>query len=140
MANPQFHAESSAKKYGGHWSEFIDIHEFMDSSKAAVSNNLHRTLTHNSWFVVHVLPKVFGDIEIVDGKALRTGTRLLSTGRRVPIKDIGEQHILEDFKMQFIPTPQDYLEHMEMQGWMNNGMGVPNRMKKSKETKQEIID
>jgi hypothetical protein len=24
--------------------------------------------------------------------------------------------------MRFIPTPQDYLKHMEVQPWMNNGV------------------
>jgi hypothetical protein len=31
-------------------------------------------------------------------------------------------HIAEDFRMKFIPTPQDYLKHLEIQPWMNNGV------------------
>ncbi len=26
--------------------------------------------------------------------------------------------------MKFIPTPQDYLKHLEVQPWMNNGVKV----------------
>jgi hypothetical protein len=31
-------------------------------------------------------------------------------------------HIAEDFRMKFVPTPQDYLKHLQLQGWMNNGV------------------
>ena len=31
-------------------------------------------------------------------------------------------HVLEDFRMKFIPTPQDYLKHLSVQSWMNNGV------------------
>ena len=31
-------------------------------------------------------------------------------------------HILEDFRMQFIPTPQDFLKHMTVEKWMQNGV------------------
>jgi hypothetical protein len=26
--------------------------------------------------------------------------------------------------MKFVPTPQDYLQHLEVQPWMNNGIKV----------------
>lgn len=120
MAVPLIHAESSVKRYGGIVEDYLEIHKFMDSSKACVSDNRHRFLTHNSWFVVNVLPRVFG--EMITN----------SDGKRVPVKDIGEYHILEDFRMKFIPTPQDYAEHLEITDWMNNGSGVPNRLKNNK--------
>lgn len=31
-------------------------------------------------------------------------------------------HIAEDFRMKFVPTPQDYLQHLQVQPWMNNGV------------------
>jgi hypothetical protein len=31
-------------------------------------------------------------------------------------------HIIEDFRHKFIPTPQDYLKHMSVEAWMNNGV------------------
>ena len=118
---------SSAKKYGGVPEDYLDIHELMDSSKTCFSDNRHRTLTHNIWFVTIILPKVFGHI------------RMNSDGRQYNTKDIGEQHCLEDFRMKFIPTVQDYLENMDMQQWMNNGIGVPNSAKKLYQKKDEII-
>jgi hypothetical protein len=31
-------------------------------------------------------------------------------------------HIAEDFRMKFVPTPQDYLKHLQVQPWFNNGV------------------
>lgn len=113
MAKPYIHAKSSAKKYGGKMEDYLDIHQLMDSSKSAFPDNRHRALTHNAWFVGTILEKVFGI------------TRTNSDGKVYSVRDIGEQHVLEDFKMRFIPSVQDYLGEMEFKDWMNNGMGSP---------------
>lgn len=127
---PMIHAELSVKRYGGVPEDYLDIHELMDSSKACVSDNRHRFLTHNSWFVVTILPKVFGH------------QRVNSDGKKYNVKDVGEYHCLEDFRMRFIPTPQDYAEHLEMQPWINNGGGVPNRLKNNKSNNniKQVLD
>jgi len=126
---PYIHAELSVKRFGGVIDDYLDIHELMDSSKAAFPNNGHRVLTHNSWFVVTILPKIFGH------------QRINSEGKKYNVKDVGEYHILEDFKMRFIPSVQDYLEHLDVQPWMNNGGGTPNRLKnKSTEIINKIKD
>jgi hypothetical protein len=114
---PFIHAELSVRRYGGKVEDYLDIHELMDSTKNCISDNRHRFLTHNSWFVTTILPKVFGH------------QRVNSDGKKYNVKDVGEYHILEDFKMRFIPTPQDYVEHLEYADWINNGGGVPNRLK-----------
>ena len=114
---PQIHAENSANRYGGIPEDYIDIHRLMDSTKNCISDNRHRFLTHNSWFTTTILVLIFGE------------RRKNSDGKWYNVKDVGEYHILEDFRMRFIPTPQDYAEHLEIQDWMNNGSGVPNRMK-----------
>ena len=44
MSKPYVHAVSSAKKFGGIWEDYIDIHEFLDSSKAVMSDLRHRAL------------------------------------------------------------------------------------------------
>lgn len=140
---PEIHAQSSIKRWGGNledFEKFREIHAFMDSSKACISDNRHRVLTHNSWFVVNVLPKLFGDIIEEDGKFVRSELMTLSTGRKVPVKDVGEWHCIEDFR-GFIPTPQDYVEHLELTAWMNNGLDKPNRFKNKKEVEQtKVID
>lgn len=67
-------------------------------------------LTHNIWFCYQIIPKIFGyNIINSDGKSIDT-------------VDISMLHIAEDFRMKFIPTVQDYLEHLQVQPWMNNGI------------------
>ncbi len=133
MAIPYIHAQASAKRYGGVPEDYLDIHILMDSTKSCISTNKHRFLTHNSWFVTTIIPMIFGQM------------RTNSDGKRYSTKDVCEYHVLEDFRMKFIPTPQDYAEHMTLEPWMNNAMSVPNRMKKRIEMKetiknQEVID
>ena len=115
MSKPYIHAESSAKRWGGTPEEYLPIHQLMDSSKGTVADNRHRALTHNSWFIA---PD--GPLERIFGVVMTN-----SVGRKVMVRDIGEQHILEDFGGKFIPTPQDYLEQVPIQDWMNNGRGTP---------------
>lgn len=112
MAKPWIHALSSARRFGGRPEDYIDIHNLMDSSKGAIPDNRHRALTHTSWFLSTILERIFG-VVIVN-----------SDGREVSTRDVGEQHILEDFGGRFIPTAQDYLQDIPYRDWMN-GAGVP---------------
>lgn len=111
MSKPWVHAKSSAKRYGGKPEDYLDIHDFMDSSKAAMPDNRHRALTHNSWFLF-ILEKVFGTV------------RINSDGKEYSVRAIGEDHVKEDYG-GFIPTVADYLQLMEFADWMNNGKGDP---------------
>lgn len=110
---PYIHALSSAKKHGGEAADYLDIHNLMDSSKAAMADNRHRALTHNAWFIGTILEKIFGVV------------RYNSAGKAYSVRDIGEEHVLEDNRGKFIPCAQDYLQEMEMKPWMQNGAGVP---------------
>lgn len=75
-----------------------------------MNNNSSRALTHNTWFAYTIIPKVFGyNLTNADGK-------------RVDTIDVAMLHIAEDFRMKFVPTPQDYLKHLEVQPWMCNGV------------------
>jgi hypothetical protein len=110
MANPHIHSLSSVKRWGGKVEDYIQIHKLIDSPKPTMNNNTSRALTHNTWFAYEIIPLVFGyNITNSDGKSVDT-------------VDIAMLHILEDFRMKFVPTPQDYLKHMELQAWMNNGV------------------
>jgi hypothetical protein len=109
MSKPWIHAESSARRWGGKPEDYLEIHQLMDSSKGAMPDNRHRALTHNSWFLSVILEKCFG-VTITN-----------SDGKKVSVRDIREQHILEDFGNAFIPTASDYLEEMEYKYWMNAG-------------------
>ena len=126
MAKPITHAISSAKTFGGEPEDYIDIHDFMDSSKGVVGDNRHRVLTHNAWFIG---PN--GPLEKAFGKTVEN-----SEGSQFPVREVGEQHILEDFKGKFIPTVQDYIQAMDIEDWMQNGQGTPpsdERLEKDRE-------
>lgn len=107
MAKAHIHAMSSARRWGGDAEDYMDLHDFMDSSKGTLPDNRHRALTHNAWFISVVIPRVFGS------------TFVNSAGRTVSTKDVAEQHVLEDFRGRFIPTAQDFLERMEYASWMD---------------------
>lgn len=111
---PWIHAKSSAKRYGGKPEDYLEIHQFMDSSKGTMPDNRHRALTHNSWFIAPG-----GPLERCFGVVFNN-----SDGREISVRDIGEQHIIEDFG-GYIPSAQDYLQEMEFKTWMNNGQGAP---------------
>lgn len=60
MAKPYIHAESSAKRFGGKSEDYVAIHEFLDSSKSYIPDVRHRALTHNSFFIEVIIPRIFG--------------------------------------------------------------------------------
>ena len=110
MGNCLQHSLSSVKRWKGSVNDYIAIHELLDSPKSTMNNNTGRMMTHNTWFAYTIIPKIFG-YNIIN-----------SDGKSVDTVDIAMLHISEDFRGQFIPTPQDYLKHMEVQPWMNNGV------------------
>ena len=131
MAKPWIHAKSSAKKFGGKPEDYIGIHNLMDSSKGTIADSRHRALTHNAWFLSTILEKIFGV------------TLKNSDGMTVSVRDIGEQHVLEDYRMRFIPSAQDYLQEMDVKEWMVAGRGEPppsaKRLLKKRKT-ERIVD
>lgn len=119
MANAWVHSKSSARKFGGQPEDYLPIHIKMDCSKAYISSNAHRALTHHSFWIHEVMIPIFGYV-------IKN-----SDGKEVSVKDICETHLLEDFGMKFIPTAQDYIENMEFQDWMQNGIkGCPSSFQK----------
>jgi len=103
MAHPYHHSVSSAKKYGGQPSEYLKFHEWLDASKSHMADFRHRALRHHSEGV-YLLEKIFG------------ATIRLSTGRVLPVRFIGEQHVLEDLGR--IPTVQDWFGNIRPEPWM----------------------
>lgn len=103
MAKPWIHSQLSAKKYGGLPDDYMAIHDMMDSSKANIADHRHRAIFHHS-FGPFVMEKIFG-VNIIN-----------SDGRTVSVRDIAEDHILDD--LGWIPSVQDYLQNMQHQDWM----------------------
>lgn len=107
MANSYFHAQSTARKFGGTPEDYIEIHEFLDGSKVTFGDVRHRALLHNTWGV-WIAQTVFGRVLHIEKAGGGT--------KPVAVREIAENHILED--LGFIPQVGDWLEHMDMKVWM----------------------
>ena len=103
MSHPYHHSISSARKHGGVWTDYIDIHNWFDETKAHFPDMRHRTLRHHAEGIFWAEQK-FGTVVTN------------SDGKEVPVRFIGEQHVMED--LGWIPTIKDYLENMTQAGWM----------------------
>jgi hypothetical protein len=127
--NPEIHSKSSVKRWKGKIEDYMPIHLLLDSPKCTMNNNTGRALTHNTWFIYEIIPRVFG-YNIIN-----------SDGKSVDTVDIAMLHVLEDFRMQFIPTPQDYLKNLQVQPWMNNAVKLidnPEAIEKAKEIMEHL--
>ena len=104
MAHPYHHAISSAKKWGGTAEDYLDLHQWFDvDSKMITADFRHRALRHHSEGVI-MLEQFFGV------------TITISTGRVVPVRLIGEQHVRED--LGFIPSFVDWVRCIRPEPWM----------------------
>ena len=103
MAHPYHHAESSARKYGGEPDEYLRLHEWLDASKSHMADFRHRALRHHSEGIF-LLETFFG------------ATIMNSADRVIPVRFIGEQHVLEDLGR--IPTVADWFGRIQPESWM----------------------
>jgi hypothetical protein len=98
-----YHAQACAKKWGGNAEEYLPINLWFDESSKHINDARHRALRHHS----------FGIAECVE----RFGRILtLSSGKNVPVKQIGELHIVAD--LGFVPTVSDWVRSMRTEPWM----------------------
>jgi len=104
---PIVHARISAKRYGGVPEDYLPIHDFMDSTKAALPDIRHRAILHSA-FGCFIVEKVFGT------------TLVNSQDRVVCVRDIAEDHVKED--IGFIPTIERWLTKLPMEPWMAGGV------------------
>lgn len=109
---PYLHAEVSVKRWGGVPEDYLQIHDFIDSSKAAHPDMRHRAVL-DSAFGIFVTERVFGTFIVT------------STGRKVQVRDIAEQHVIDD--MGTIPTLEDYLRGMPFYDWLGGPRRAPKR-------------
>ena len=104
MPKPLIHSQLSARKYGGTWEDYQDIHDFMDSSKSALADVRHRAIFHSA-FGIFIVEKVFGSV------------RVNSDGRQYSVRDIAEEHVVQD--LGFIPSMEQYLINTPIESWMS---------------------
>ena len=103
MSKAWVHAQSSVKRWGGTPDDYIAIHERIDRTKSAHAEVTHRCVFHSA-FGIYVIEEIFG--RIVTN----------SDGKQVYVRDIAEQHVLED--LGFSPSLSDGLKEMPAQPWM----------------------
>jgi len=109
MSHAIYHAQSSARRFGGVAEDYLAIHEWFDASKAFIADARHRALRHHAQGIFWC-EEVFG----------RTITN--SKGRAIPVRLIGEQHVTEDFRC--IPTLTQWLEYLPLEDWMFKNVAV----------------
>jgi hypothetical protein len=83
MAHPLQHAARSAERFGGVEADYQAIHDWLDASKAHMPDLRHRALRHHSEGIFLC--------EAIFGAAVTN-----SQGKRVPVRQIAEQHVMDD--------------------------------------------
>ncbi len=109
MAHPYHHALSSVKKWGGDVKDYQPLHDWFDESKIITADFRHRALRHHAEGIF-MLERFFGT------------TITISTGRVVPVRLIGEQHIRED--LGFIPSFADWVRCIRPETWMGRAQPI----------------
>ena len=110
MAHPYHHALSSARKWGGTADDYLPLHAWFDQpSKLIIADFRHRALRHHAEGVFG-LERGFGT------------TVTVSTGRVVPVRQIGEQHCIED--LGFIPSFADWVRCIRPELWMGRAQPI----------------
>jgi hypothetical protein len=105
MGDPLQHARSSADTFGGLPSDYLEIHQILDSSKLFLADWRHRSVLHNT-FGVHLMENW-----IIGPTFLRA-----SDGVEVCTRTVVTQHIMEDLNM--VPTLGEFLREMPLRRWM----------------------
>ena len=103
MPHPYHHSLISVKKWGGDAADYQYIHDWFDASKAIIADFRHRALRHHAEGIF-MAETVFGP------------TLTLSTGRVIPTRWVGEQHVRDD--LGFIPSFADWVKAVRPQPWM----------------------
>lgn len=100
---PLQHAQISQKTHGGKWQDYIAIHSFLDSSKAACAHFKHRFLLHHREGV-ELGAQIFGETFLnSENKAIET-RRILSEHL---IEDVGRVVSVEDWARDLLPNKND---------------------------------
>jgi len=116
IAHPYHHAVSSARKWGGEPEDYQPIHDWFDETKKLLADFRHRALRHHAEGIF-LCERIFGT------------TITTSAGTKIPVRWIGEQHVMEDLGM--IPSAANWLTRIAAEPWMSRSR------KLSRELEQE---
>ncbi len=100
---PLQHAQISQKTYGGKWQDYIEIHCFLDSSKAACAHFKHRFLLHHREGI-ELGVRIFGET-LINSENKTIETRRLWTDHL--IEDVGRILSVEDWARDLLPNKND---------------------------------
>lgn len=96
---PVQHAQISAKKYGGIWSDYIELHNFLDSSKSACAHFKHRFLFHHVEGI-DLAARLFGE-DLSNSNGQTISTRQILTDHL--IEDVGSVVSIDDWANALLP-------------------------------------
>ena len=105
--NSWHHALSAARKWGGTPEDYIEVEEFIDSSKRLIGDVRHRSLYHHTEGV-WLCQRIFGRTLAVQRE---------NSTVQVPVRLVAERHVLED--LGWLPSPADYIGGMPIKTWMS---------------------
>lgn len=104
MSHPYHHSVSSARRFGGVPEDYIAIHSWFDASKRSITDVRHRALRHHTEGIFEC-EKEFGY------------TITNSDDVVVPVRLIGEQHVIEDLGR--LVSASDWLSGLPRKPWMH---------------------
>jgi hypothetical protein len=147
VSHPLFHAQSSARLFGGRAEDYTAVHEHLDATKEVFADFRHRAIRHHSQGI-YDLEREFEQRAIVEAarklldvaqntelapemaKAVQQmkdaiGCHYIvnSVGTKVPVRYVGEQHIREDCGGT-IPSVADWFRNMTPAHWMSRGYTI----------------
>ncbi len=96
---PLQHAQISRKTYGGCWQDYIEVHSFLDSSKAACAHFKHRFLLHHAEGI-ELGVRIFGET-LINGENRAIQTKQVLTDHL--IEDLGSVVSVEDWAQDLLP-------------------------------------
>ncbi len=103
IMKPLQHAQISRKTHGGKWQDYIAVHSFLDSSKAACAHFKHRFLLHHLEGI-ELGARIYGaSVANSENKAIET-RRILTEHL---IEDVGRIVSVEDWARDLLPNEND---------------------------------
>lgn len=98
------HCQLSAQTFGGLPSDYLILHEEMNQVRKVLPDELGLCVLHNAWGI-SLIERIIGPTLTRPSDEIVISTR-----------QILEMHVTSD--LGYIPTMQESIEHVELEGWM----------------------
>lgn len=115
MTHTYYHALSSVRVFGGKPEDYLEIHNWFDETKESFCDFRHRALRHHAEGIFEC-ERVFG-ITITN-----------SDGKQIPVRYLGEQHVMEDCGR--VPSLADWLSKIQPEPWMARATQTAHRSRR----------